>query len=223
VTGTADQITADLAGWIRSILPDISVSVRSLGDKQRQPGVDLRLLRVAPRPGPRTLEPPSVANLDYLATVGLTDPAAEQRALGDLLFAAMDRTDVEVIEADDLVSLCARLGIAPAAGLILRTPLVREREVKPQPRVRAPLKVNVSEMGVIAGQVLGPGDVPIAGATVAAVGLNRFAQTDRDGQFHIRAAPGSQAVRLVARARGAEVQGEAKAGSAVTLRLPLEV
>jgi len=223
LTGTADEITADVVRWIGAALPDVAVNVHSLGDRKRQPGVDLRILRVAPRPGSRTADAPLIAELDYLATVQLDDAAAEQRVVGELLFAAMDRRDVEVVAALDLVQLCASLGIAAAPGFILRTPLVRSRPAEAKPRVRAPLVVHTSELGIITGRVLGPQDTPVAGATVSAVGLDRFVRTDRHGQFKITAAPGDSDVRLIARARGAQIEGVATVGQPVTLRLPLEV
>lgn len=223
MTGTADEATAALADWIGTVLPDVKVSTHSLGDKQRQPGVDLRLMRAAPRLGPRTALPPLIADLDYLATVQLADAAAEQKALGELLFAVMDRRDVEVVADVDVLAACAALGIAPGPGLVLRTPLVRERAVTPVRRVRAPLVVHTSDLGIIAGQVLGPKDMPVAGASVSAAAINRFTRTDRNGRFQIGAAPVEGDVRLVARAKGAEIEGVAVAGQPITLRLPLEV
>jgi hypothetical protein len=223
MTGAVDDTTAGLVAWIGGVLPGTAVCVQSLGDKQRGAGVDLRLLRALPRPGPRAADPPLVADLDYLATVQLADAGAEQRAVVELLFAAMDRQDVEVLAGEDVLGICASLGIAPAAGFVLRTPLVRERAAKQRPLVRRPMVVHTSDLGVISGQVLGPADTPVAGATVSALGLDRLVRTDRHGQFRIGAAPGAAAVRLVARARGVEIEATAMAGEPVTLRLPLEV
>src|ERR1019366_2910528 len=109
MAGTADDTTVGLAAWIGAVLQGAVVCVHSLGDKQRVAGVDLRLLRASPRPGPRTADP--VADLDYLATVQLADAAAEQQALVELLFAAMDRQDVEVLAGQDVVGICGSLGI----------------------------------------------------------------------------------------------------------------
>jgi hypothetical protein len=197
--------------------------VRTLGDKQRQAGVDLRLLRASPRPLPHTAEPLLVADLDYLATIQMDDPAEEQRLAGDLVLAAMGRWDLEVVAGADALSACAALGLPPAPGVIFRLPLVREPEHRLPPRVREPLVVHAETLGVIAGQVLGPDDIPIAGATVSAVGLERFARTDVKGRFELRSAPASGPVRLRAEARGVEAEGVATPGEPITLRLPLEV
>jgi hypothetical protein len=222
MTGAVDDTTAGLAAWIGGVLPGAAVCVQSLGGTPRGAGVDLRLLRAAPRPLARTADAPLVADLDYLATVQLADAAAEQTAVVELLFAAMQRQDLEVLAGEDVVGLCAALGVAPAPGFVLRTPLVRERAAKERPLVRRPMVILTSDLGVISGQVLGPADTPVAGASVQAVGLDRFARTDRDGRFQIGAAPGAAPVRLVARARGVEIESAATAGEAVILRLPLE-
>ena len=223
MSGKADDIIADVMSWITAALPDVPVTAHALGDRKRQPGVDLRLLAAAPRPGQRALDAPMIAELDLLITIQLDDPAAEQRAIGELLFAAMDRRDIEVVQAPDLAGLCSSLGVPIAPGFILRASLVREREIAARPLVRAPLVVHTSDLGMIVGHVLGPDDTPIAGATVSAVGLDRFVRTDRNGRFEIGAAPAAGTVRLLAKARGAEIEGVAKVGQAITLRLPLEV
>jgi hypothetical protein len=220
---TADEVTSDLVNWVASVLPDVEVCVHSLGAKERKQGVDLRLLRVNPRPRLHTPEPSLVADLDYLISIQLADPAAEQRGIAELTIAAMQRWDLEVLRGRDVFHLCATLGIAPAPGFVLRAPLTREREVKQMPFVRAPLVVHTSDMGVIAGQVLGPQDIPIAGAMVAIVGLDRSARTDRHGRFQIAAVPSEGPVRIIAQARGAEIEGLAASGQPITLHLPLEV
>jgi hypothetical protein len=220
VTKTADEITAELVAWIGAATPGVAVTVSPLGGRTRQQGLDLRLLRLTPKPPPRTPDPPWVVDLDYLATVQLEDAAAEQKAAGEVMLAAMARGDVEIVEAD-VLQLCAALGLPPAPGLVLRTPLVRERDVQPKPWVRQ-LVLQTSDLGVVAGQVLGPQDIPVTGAVVSVVGLDRAARTDRQGKFKIAAAPAGRPLRLVARAKGVEIEGLATAGQAVTLRLPLE-
>jgi hypothetical protein len=104
---------------------------------------------------------------------------------------------------------------------VLRTPLVRERDVQPKPWVRQ-LVLQTSDLGVVAGQVLGPEDIPVTGAVVSVVGLDRATRTDRQGKFRIAAAPAGRPLRVMARAKGVEIEALATAGEAVTLRLPLE-
>jgi hypothetical protein len=196
--------------------------MQCLGTRQRDTGVDVRLLQVLPRRTERSSDQRVIADLDYLVTVQLSDPAAEQRAATELLLAAMGRHEIDVVVDRNIPEICASLSVPPAPGFVLRTPLVRSHDAKVAPRVRAPLIMQTSGLGIITGRVLGPADIPIAGATVTAVDVDRFVRTDRNGTFRIAATPDSTSVRLVVRARGVESEATASAGQPVVLRLPLE-
>jgi hypothetical protein len=194
-----------------------------LGARERESGVDLRLIRAAPRATARTAEPPTILDLDYLVTIQMADAAAEQHALVELLFAATARHDSEVVSDQSVAELCASLGIPVATGFVLRTPLVRIPARHPTRRVRVPLVVHTAELGVIEGRVLGPQDTPIAGALITAAGLATMARTDHDGHFRMVGMPATTAgVQLTARARGAQAGGVGIVGQPVTLRLALE-
>ncbi|HUO90322.1 MAG TPA: carboxypeptidase-like regulatory domain-containing protein [Rhizomicrobium sp.] len=220
---TAESTTTDLVDWIRSILPDVPTVARPLGARERASGVDVRLMRAAPRAAARTAEPPSILDLDYLVTVQMPDAAAEQNALVELLFAAAARHDSEVVTDQSVAELCATLGIPVATGFVLRTPLVRIPARRPARRVRVPLVVHSADMGVIEGRVLGPNDVPIAGAVIVAAGLGNTARSGHDGRFRLVGMPATRAgVPLTARARGAEAEGVGVVGQPVIFRLALE-
>jgi hypothetical protein len=200
------------------------IASKPLGARERGKGVDVRLLALAPRPALRAANPPNVLDLDYLVTVSLDDAAAEQYALAELTLAAADRSDFEIVSTRSAADTCAALGIPVAAGFILRTPLMRERAVKTAPLVRFPLKVESGDVGVVEGSVLGPNDVPIAGAVVTIPGLGRNARTDAYGRFRFAAALRDPAgIKLNVKARGVEIDASAKPGESVVVRLPLEV
>jgi hypothetical protein len=221
---TIRDVTSDLVSWIESILPDASTTSRPLGEKERKAGIDVRLVRAAPRAVPRTAERPSIVDLDYLITAQMPDAASEQNAIVELLFAAMERKDFEIINEGRIADLCTALGLPIAAGFLLRTCVVRQPKPQRVQRVREPLIVHTAALGVVEGRVVGAEDIPVANALVSAVGLNRSVQTDRGGFFRMAGVPGgSTSVALTASARGFEVQGVATAGRPVVLRLPLEV
>lgn len=210
--------------WAKAVAPELEVVAHSLRDDARSTGVDIRLVAVSPRQTPRTANPPVTIDLDYLVTVQMKDAFAEQNALGELLFATAERSDFEVLTARPAAAICADLGIPVAAGFVIRVALIRERERKKVPLVREPMRVNTSPIGTIAGQVLGPGDIPIANAIVSLPGIGHEARTDAKGQFAITGAPqDAGGVALTVRARGVEMNGEATPGQRVVLRLPLEV
>ena len=220
-----EDTTRELVDWAQHVLPGRAVAARSLGDQDCKDGVDIRLIGLAPRPTPRTVSPPLALTLDYLLTVRAADPLVEQAGIVELMLAAMEHEDAEVATDRDTLRLCLDLGLPPAPGFVLRAMFSRRRQpVRATPLVRFPLTVEAGEFGVLQGSVLGPGDTPVAGAVVRAEGLDRTAQTDAFGRFRLHGPVGEGAVvRLNARARGVEIDGEAEAGRPVILRLPLEI
>jgi hypothetical protein len=220
-----EETTRELIGWAQDVLPDRTVVARSLGDRETQEGVDIRLVGLAPRPAPRAASPspPLMLTADYLLTVRAADAFAEQVGIMELMLAAMEYEHAEVANDRDVPGLCIDLGLPPALGLMLRATVLRRRPATRAPLVRFPLKIDAGELGVLQGSVLGPGDTPVAGAVVRAEGVDRTAQTDAFGRFRLYGPVGGAATRLSVRARGVEIDGEVQAGRPVILRLPLEI
>jgi hypothetical protein len=224
VVGTADDIGRDLVAWAKTVLPDAPSAAQPLGTRARSPGVDVRLLGLAPKAQPRSANPPAAVDLDFLVTLQLADAFEEERALAELLLAAMERSDFEIVGGRSAAETCAALGIPVAAGFVVRTPLIRERERRRAPLVRFPLIVEAMDLAVIEGIVTGPGDVPIAGAHVTVHGLDKDARTGPDGRFVIRGVPHEKdGLKLNVKARGVELDAAAIPGQNVVLHLPLEV
>jgi hypothetical protein len=224
LSDSAEAITREILDWAGAVLPGSIVVTRPLGARERGVGVDVRLLALTPRPAPRIANPPNVLDLDYLVTVSLGDANAEQNALAELVLAAVDRSDFEIVGTRSAADTCAALGIPVAAGFLLRTPLMRGRAAKTAPLVRFPLKVTSGDICVVEGSVLGPNDVPVAGAVVTMPGLGREARTDTHGRFRFPAAlRDPNGIKLNVRARGVELDASAMPGENVVVHLPLEV
>jgi Carboxypeptidase regulatory-like domain len=221
LSASVDSIGASLSDWIGSVTPGVPLKVQPLGVRAREPGIDLRLVRAHPRAVPRTPLPPLIIDIDFLLTVQLADAAAEQKTLAELLLAAMQREDMEILKKPDALNLCVMLGCPAAPGLVLRTPFVRERVPNPSPRVRT-AEIRAFDLQFIVGRVLGPGELPIEGARVSATGSGSTVQTDGTGTFRLPIVPGMN-IQLLARAHGKVASGTGSAGEFVTLRLPLEV
>lgn len=220
----ADKVTREIVDWAKSVLPKIDVSTQPLEADAEARGVDVRLIALTPRQGARTNNPPLVINLDYLITVRLEDAYSEQNALTELLFAAIERHDFEIIAERPAVELCAELGAPVAAGFVIRKPLLREREARKVPRVREPLRVNYADLGVVEGAVFGPGDVPIANAIVSIPGFDGQTRTDAHGRFRIAGVPQlSGGIKFNVKARAVELDSKALPGQLVIVHLPLEV
>ena len=218
---TAADVTQELLDWIRAAAGGVPAAVKAPGDAPAE-GVDLRLLAMTPQSPPRTVQPPAVLALDYLLTVRREDPLEEHSLAAELMFAAIGLQDVEVLETPSAAAAASRLGLAPAAGFVLRTRLSRERERTRAPLVRFPLVARTGGLGQVEGVVLGPGDAPISGATVTLVGLDRMARTDPEGRFRISGPlPGAGGVRLRVRAKGVETEALAAVGKPTVLHLEI--
>lgn len=224
MAATADEVTRDLIAWAETILPKTGITAKPASAREREKGVEIRLIGLGPRPAPRSSHRTTVIDLDYLITVQMDDAFAEQSALAELLFAAADRSDFEILGGRTAAEICADLEIPIAAGFVLRATLTRVREAKPVPLVRHPLKVDTAELGVIEGTVLGPESTPIAGAVVTVPGVGLQARSDAHGHFRIAGAPRiPKGVKLNVKARGVELDATGMPGQPVILRLPLEV
>jgi hypothetical protein len=218
-----EAATRELIGWAQDVLPGRAVAARSLGDRGSPDGVDIRLVGLTPCATPRTASPPLTLTAEYLLTVRAADAIAEQTGVMELVLAAMEYEHAEVATDRDVPRLCIALGLPPALGLVLRATVSRYRPTTRAPLVRFPLEIAAGEIGVLQGSVLGPGDTPVAGAVVRAEGVDRTAQTDAFGHFHLYGPVGGAVVRLNVRARGVEMDREVETGRPVILRLPLEI
>jgi hypothetical protein len=222
-----EETTRELIGWTQEVLPGRTVVTRSLSDRDCGEGVDLRLIGLAPHAAPRAASPPLTLAADYLVTVRAADPIVEQTGAMQLMFAAMEHDETEVVPERDALKLCAELTLPPGPGFVLRAmvSIARRRAVARAALVRFPLTIDAGELGVLQGSVLGPGDTPIAGAVVRVEGVDRTVQTDAFGRFRLHGPVGAKnkPVRLNVRARGVEIDTEIKSDSPVILRLPLEI
>jgi hypothetical protein len=222
-----EETTRELIGWTQEVLPGRAIVARSLGDRDCGEGVDLRLIGLAPHAAPRAVSPPLILTADYLVTVRAADPFVEQTGAMELLFAAMEHDEVEILLDRDVLKLCADLDLPPGPGFVLRAMVsaARRHLADRAGLVRFPLNIVSGELGVLQGSVLGPGDTPVAGAVVRVEGVDRTAQTDAFGRFRLHGpvAGKGRPVRLNVRARGVEIDAEVETGSPVILRLPLEI
>jgi hypothetical protein len=162
-----------------------------------------------------------VLALDYLVTINLDDPLAEQSLAAELAFAALGRGEIELVSAISATALCHSLGLPPAAGLVIRTELRRDATLASAPLVRHPPITQLEPLSQAEGVVVGPGGIPIANALVLLKGSNRSVTTGPDGRFCFAIPAGSPA-KVTARARMREVSALLNSGATTVLNLPLE-
>ncbi|WP_316204473.1 carboxypeptidase-like regulatory domain-containing protein [Bradyrhizobium sp. SZCCHNS3051] len=206
-----DEATQALVGWIGRVVPHVAVSVRSARETEPRDGITVRLLQVTPRARPRTAASPLELSLRYDVALQLGDPLAEQRAIGEIVFAALLAPDYQIDPA-----------VRDGSCLTLVTRLARMRDVKLAPTPRR-LRADVEPARAFEGVVLGPGARPIADALVAIGGTAQRMHTDRVGRFRFTAVPGSaDKLKLTVWAMGRCATIDAAPGPAITIQLPTE-
>jgi hypothetical protein len=200
-----DDIDRMLEHWVHGVVGDVRVSFRSPGDEDGASGVGLYLLELAEDPPARgTRAAPLRLALRYLVTTW-GEPAEAHRLLGQLVFAALADPDLGA----DLTPLppqwWSALHTVPRPAFILRRPVSRARDVPVAPPVTAEMSLRTRPMVTLEGVVLGPGDIPVAGARVRVPQLGKGSTTDARGLFRLPGVPASPPVtRLYVRARGYE-------------------
>jgi hypothetical protein len=102
-------------------------------------------------------------------------------------------------------------GIPPRPSFVLRVPLRVERPEERAKPVRL-IKLEGLPVATLQGSVLGPDDVPIAGATVEAPALQRWATTDDHGRFVLTGLPQAAQNRLVVNAKGKRIEVSPEGG-----------
>ena len=189
-----DAIDAELSKWITESVPGVTVSFGPAPADSKAPVILLLLQRLADttgsrakagRPVPRRLE------LGYFVAATGKDPAQAHRALGELLFAALDRVERgewRVSFEAPAVELFTALSLPPLPAFLLQVPLVRERPVPPV-KIARELVMKIAPAVAFEGLLLGPADVPLADVLVELGGLDQRTRTDAGGRFRFRAVP----------------------------------
>jgi hypothetical protein len=202
-----DAADEQVGRWVREILPDAELRLTPPAQQGDSPVVHLYLTEIRTAPAVRhDRRPPLTVGLCYLVVVSSQDPLQAHRWLGQLLFAAMENKRFEVDLQAITDDTWRAFGLVPQPAFLLRLPFSLDRpheyqRVTKQPTIRAVPAVAFT------GILIGPDEVPIAGArvTLAELGLNTT--TDKDGRFRFAAvAPSSQPKRLRIHARGLEME-----------------
>jgi hypothetical protein len=222
-----ETVDARLVDWVQTVLGPVPVSLEPPQADLDEEGVSLYLLELVRLPPPRGQErPPLQLALRYLVTTWADTPERAHHLLGELVLSALEQADLTVqlepLPADNW----AALGVLPQPSFALQVPLRRERP-QPEPRlVRRPLVVRASPITSLSGVLLGPGDVPLAGASVELAHLQRTVRADRKGRFHFETIPAdsvdqSLTVKVKGREFRVNLEGPIADGEPVVIRLDL--
>lgn len=217
----ADDMTRALCEWASTAVPELTWEVARLAAPLQEKGGGIRLLRVAPEPAPREVRNRTQQVwLDYLVTLRHDDPLLEQRYLAELVFSC---TKAAAYRVDpDALPWLRDLGLPATAAFVLRAPLKRIEVLLPAALVRFPHRLEYADIAVFEGLVLGPDEVPIAGARIDADGLPSMA-TDARGRFRlVGGSVGSAPMNVRVRARDVEARTDIRPGVIAVVHLPVE-
>lgn len=219
----AEDVSTDLANWVSSCLKDIKPTLVSASKQDIGDGAEIRLVRANPSPEPRARDRVNLTvSLDYLITLKSPEPLVEHRLLVELAMAAMESADFQIIDQAMALELCRSMGLPSCACLLVRAELRRSRALEQAPLVRSPAVTRLMDLNSVEGTVVGPGDVPVAGAVVSLNLSDRRVVTGPTGKFRFPI-PSGVAARATVKARQATVTADLKAGSPTLIKLPLEV
>ncbi len=201
-----DRADRQLETWVQSLLPGVPVSFEVPRREPSGRGVSLYLLELRNSHPVRGGRRPIVEFAAcYLVTVWAEVPEEEHRLLAELVLAAFQSADFEVSLDPQPPDLWLALQTPPRPAFGLRVPVRLELERERGARVREPVRVRTSWLETRHGRLLGPGDVPVAGAWLEFPQLTRRVATDSEGCFRLSGVPQeSPPTEVRVRARGRE-------------------
>lgn len=202
-----DEVDAEVVSWIQSVVGDVSVLLEPparLADASAAV-VSVYLTEIVRDPAPRDVrQTPARLGLRYLVSVSDKSVARAHALLGQLLLAAVEDESQQVVLDTLSPAYWAAFGVEPRPAFMLQRPLapVKQREVVP---IATGVLARTALLQPLLGQVLGPRDLPMAGARIEISGTGQVARADHHGRFRIMYAPVQGATTtLKVRAKGRE-------------------
>jgi hypothetical protein len=141
-------------------------------------------------------------NVRFVVTAWAPDPETASDDLAELVFAALDETDVDIGLEPLPAATWAALGVAPRPSFTLSALVRRVREARPTSLVREPVLQLTFAAVPLQGCLLEQDETPIAGAQIELPALRVSTVTDSQGCFGFVSIPSGRSIRLVAKARG---------------------
>lgn len=217
-----------VSAWIRPAAGDVAVS---FGPLQAEPllqgtaGIHLTFLGVSPATQARvsSRQPQSLLMFArYLVTTTAASQGEADRLIVALTFAAVERGVPELERDGALPELWLGLRAATRPALIVRVGLERPRQMKRVPLVRYPLVTEWTDGRSVAGRIVGPDQVPIAGARIEVVHTALYAYSDHRGEFAIAGVPaGPPLPTLVVTAKGVKLSVQPESDKPLVILVPL--
>ncbi len=217
-----DQVDRRLKSWVGKTVEGAEVSLAPPGKAPPEPSVGLYLMEVLNSPvapNARTL-PPHQITLRYLVTTWAEAEEESHRLLGTLVFEALRDPDLQVELEPVPVTVWSAFGVEPRPSFVLRVPLRYEEPRPKMPLVKQHMRIETTPMKSLHGIIVGPGDVPIMGASVQLPHLNLNTKTDSHGRLRFAAVPAEPRIKLFrVRAKGLTQEERMSDKEPVTIRI----
>jgi hypothetical protein len=199
-----DQADRELQAWVQGLLPEVEVRLGFSSDFKGKKGVSLYLLALAePLPAWVSRQTAQSIALRYLVTTWAANEAEAHALLGKLAFAALEKREYELNLAELPATLWSAFSIAPRPAFTLWVPCFMELPAPTISLVRGPLVVRGTPIRSFHGIVVGPGEIPIMGASIELPTLQLRGHTDPQGRFFFSTIPAEPHVfQMVVKAKG---------------------
>ena len=215
-----EETDEQMQEWARTVVPRVNVTVAAPPPDGKAAGIYLTLLAIAPVPAPRGMKrPPLELALDYLVSTAGDDVPKAHGWLGTLAFAALDVASWKIVAHPVPLELWRSFGVAPRPAFVVRVPLRLDRPTERVPLVREPPVLEMLPIAHLAGEVVGPGDRPIAGASVEVSALQLFGRTDENGAFQFPMIPADTPMWVVVRTKGQTLRLQSRPGQRLRVEL----
>lgn len=203
-----DAVDQSVLEWIRQVAPEVSVTLDPPFPEEKSSRISVYLAEVSPAHSTSAAgnkRQPLQTSLRYvISTCGGTQED-QHRLFGPILFEAMEQEEFKVVLTGEPPGFWSAMGVPPRPSFSLTAPCIVERPMPPMKYVKK-VVLKTSPMRSLQGVVLGPGDIPLAGARVEWPTLDRRTRTDSRGKFQFAGLPGELAGKsLRVRAKGREM------------------
>jgi hypothetical protein len=207
--GALEALDDELRRWIAAAVDEeVEVSLVAPGTpSEKSPAAgSVRAYLTALEPAPANAaerNAPLEFRVKYLITVSADNPRREHRLLGQLVTDALEHRHGELDLTGPSEATWRAFGVAPRPAFFLRLPVRIERPARDLHRVTQPPIVRSGRARPLVGRVLGPEEVPVAGALIEYEPLHATARSDPRGWFRFPSVLSSDAAQeITIRARG---------------------
>jgi hypothetical protein len=220
-----EAVDKSVRDWVKSVVKGVDVVLDAPCASADKPAIHLHLLEVqsavpANRDHPRSVE----LMLNYLVTVAAAETEVAHRVFGNLLAAALGRSEYEVELPQLGPEFWTAFGVAPRPAFFLKCPLTVSREQQ-VPRIREAPEIRLKPAAVLSGVVVTSNDLPVVRARVELPEVHAVTYTDEGGRFSFNAAPprsGPRAFKVTAKGSERVFSDTAPADAPLVIRFDLK-